>query len=169
LDKQGGQKLEKIREWYSLTETMYEAMSDDIREAEMAVSCLTISYGHWARANAAGIKINRTACFMFHQLMYVPKIFDEPKVYSNVEIAAMSSCNPNTVPVALKQLEAAGLTITQKVGRKRSVLLSTPGKEVINAHEEWLKRFPTLISEEHPHMPFRIAFPKWKKFTAQFA
>lgn len=148
---------------------MYEAMSDDIREAETAVSCLTISYCHWAKSNAAGIRLNRTACFMFDRLMFVPKIFGEPKVYSNVEIAAMSSCNPNTVPVALKQLEAAGLAVTQKIGRKRSVLLSAPGKEVINAHEEWLKRFTTLISEEYAHMPFRIAFPKWKKFTAQFA
>ena len=166
--KKGDQKLDIDEEWLPLRDKMQDALVGEMHDAHIAVAWLALSCGRWAKSNATGMKLSHTAVSMFGELMFIPKIFDAPIILSNVDIAGISRCNANTVPVALKQLEALGLVQTQQSGQKRSITLAVPAKELTDAHEDWLKNFTTMDNIACPHMPFRVALPKWKKFTARF-
>ena len=161
--------METFNDLCDLMEEMHDKMDAEIGNAERSVLLLPGSCIDWAKANDASIRLSRTGRMMFERMIYVPGIFDEPRIISNTGLAKLNLCDQATVPSALKQLQEFGLVQIEGTGRRRSILLTAPSKEMLNFHEGCLRKSETFDGTNAPQMSFKVALPKWSNFTARFA
>lgn len=152
----------------SLRSRIKASLDDELFGIVSVVGQLAESCGIWAKENTPSMKLGKSACSIFQGLIYAPGIFNEPSLFRFIDLAEMENCSATTARKALSQLEAFGLADQWRWANQNKLTLTVPDNDLIEAHDERMKRVWEMKPGRGSRLTFRQAFPLWTEFTASF-